>query len=135
MPHTDGPLFLPIISTITCGSYTVLNFFEREVTTPYDCQPQNQNDTEPLQREHLRREINLKMLLEPRSLLILKDQLYNNYLHGIDEVKQDVLCDKICNYENCERVHKIGSILQRGTRISLTIRHVPKTTTMKLKFC
>nr|XP_036225655.1 alpha-ketoglutarate-dependent dioxygenase alkB homolog 6 isoform X5 [Bactrocera oleae] len=118
MPHTDGPLFHPIISTITCGSYT-----------------KNDNDTEPLQREYLTREINFKMLLEPRSLLILKDELYNNYLHGIDEVKQDVLCDKICNYENCERVHKVGSILKRGIRISLTIRHVPKTTTMKLKFC
>ncbi|XP_014086463.1 alpha-ketoglutarate-dependent dioxygenase alkB homolog 6 isoform X2 [Bactrocera oleae] len=138
MPHTDGPLFHPIISTITCGSYTVLNFFARKVSKSNDNQShlqKNDNDTEPLQREYLTREINFKMLLEPRSLLILKDELYNNYLHGIDEVKQDVLCDKICNYENCERVHKVGSILKRGIRISLTIRHVPKTTTMKLKFC
>ncbi|XP_039952858.1 alpha-ketoglutarate-dependent dioxygenase alkB homolog 6 [Bactrocera neohumeralis] len=138
MPHTDGPLFHPIITTITCGSYTVLNFIERNVTRSNDKQcrlHKYNNDAESLQQESLTREINFKMLLEPRSLLILKDELYNNYLHGIDEVKQDVLCDKICNYENCERVHKMGSILKRGIRISLTIRHVPKTTTMKLKFC
>ncbi|XP_011178335.1 alpha-ketoglutarate-dependent dioxygenase alkB homolog 6 [Zeugodacus cucurbitae] len=138
MPHTDGPLFHPIISTISCGSYTVLNFFEREVAKLDGYQAhlkRNKNDAEPPQQECLKREINFKILLEPRSLLILKDQLYNNYLHGIDEFKQDILCDKICNYENLEMVHKIGSILQRDTRISLTIRHVPKTTTMKLKFC
>ncbi|XP_053961144.1 alpha-ketoglutarate-dependent dioxygenase alkB homolog 6 [Anastrepha ludens] len=123
MPHTDGPLFYPVISTITSGSHTVLDFIERE-----------KDASNNLHSLGFARKVIFKILLEPRSLLILKDSLYTDYLHSINEVKQDVLCDRIFNYKSCETVHKIGDILQRGTRISLTIRYVPKTTKMKLKF-
>ncbi|CAD6998477.1 unnamed protein product [Ceratitis capitata] len=138
MPHTDGPLFHPTISTITCGSYTVLEFIDGRVNTldHTETGPQEEtNNIESFQPESSPRETAFKILLEPRSLLILKDSLYRDYLHAINEFKEDTLCDKICNYENCETTHKMGDILKRGTRISLTIRHVPKTTKMKLKFC
>ncbi|XP_011293094.1 alpha-ketoglutarate-dependent dioxygenase alkB homolog 6 isoform X2 [Musca domestica] len=126
MPHTDGPLFYPLIMTISCGSHTVLQFSKRENReTSAEC-----NDGE----SSANREVLFKLILEPRSLLILKDELYSEYLHSIDEVESDVLCDRICNYENCETTYKMGDSLLRGTRISLTIRNVPKTTKMKLKF-
>lgn len=32
MPHSDGPLFHPIVSTISCGSHTFLDFYERVET-------------------------------------------------------------------------------------------------------
>ncbi|XP_017475169.1 PREDICTED: alpha-ketoglutarate-dependent dioxygenase alkB homolog 6 [Rhagoletis zephyria] len=132
MPHTDGPLFYPIISTISCGSYTVLEFVKLQKSTSDGTQPDSKHCNSS---NYTQQPENFKLLLEPRSLLILKDSLYSGYMHAISEVKQDVLCDRICNYENCETVHKMGDILQRGTRISLTIRHVPRTTKMKLKFC
>uniref|UniRef100_A0A1A9WM82 Fe2OG dioxygenase domain-containing protein n=1 Tax=Glossina brevipalpis TaxID=37001 RepID=A0A1A9WM82_9MUSC len=132
MPHTDGPLFFPTISTISLGSHTILEFSKRE-----NCL-QNANETEPksstMEMKLDDRKILFKLILEPRSLLILKDSLYNDYLHSINEVEQDTLCDRICNYENCESTYKMGDCLKRSTRISLTIRNVPKTTKMKLKF-
>ncbi|XP_067626299.1 alpha-ketoglutarate-dependent dioxygenase alkB homolog 6 isoform X2 [Eurosta solidaginis] len=136
MPHTDGPLFYPIISTITCGSYTILEFIERDQTNANERYSRtDENKVCKTPPKCYNREVSFKLLLEPRSLVILKDSLYTDYLHAIDEVKQDVLCDRVCNYENCERRHNMGDILQREKRISLTIRHVPKTTKMKLKFC
>ncbi|XP_061401458.1 alpha-ketoglutarate-dependent dioxygenase alkB homolog 6 [Musca vetustissima] len=127
MPHTDGPLFHPLIMTISCGSHTILQFSKRET---HDSSPEGTVE----ENSSGKREVLFKLILEPRSLLILKDDLYSDYLHSIDEVESDVLCDRICNYENCETTYKMGDCLTRGTRISLTIRNVPKTTKMKLKF-
>ncbi|KAI9585280.1 alpha-ketoglutarate-dependent dioxygenase alkB homolog 6 [Glossina fuscipes] len=126
MPHTDGPLFFPTISTISLGSHTILEFSKRDVDE------KDANSAVTIDPD--RRKILFKLILEPRSLLILKDSLYSDYLHSISEVKEDTLCDRICNYENCESTYKMGDCLKRSTRISLTIRNVPKTTKMKLKF-
>ncbi|EDW63936.1 alpha-ketoglutarate-dependent dioxygenase alkB homolog 6 isoform X1 [Drosophila virilis] len=118
LPHTDGPLFYPIISTISCGAHTVLEFTKRETTG------------------EAAGEVLFKLLLEPRSLLILKDTLYSDYMHAISEINEDTLCDRICNYNLCENTYKIGDhLVRRAPRISLTIRNVPKTSKMKLKFC
>ncbi|SPP79260.1 alpha-ketoglutarate-dependent dioxygenase alkB homolog 6 [Drosophila guanche] len=122
LPHTDGPLFYPIISTISCGAHTVLEFAKRQV--------------EGEAGDQACREVLFKLLLEPRSLLILKDTLYSDYLHSIGEINEDVLCDRICNYDLCETTYKMGDhLVRRAPRISLTIRNVPKTSKMKLKFC
>lgn len=69
------------------------------------------------------------LLLEPCSLLILKDDMYNVYLHGIKETDQDAFnIDKIANYEHLASFKNTdaGSTLNRETRVSLTIRYVPK---------
>ncbi|KAH8328089.1 hypothetical protein KR067_003901 [Drosophila pandora] len=129
LPHTDGPLFYPIISTISCGSHTVLEFAKREGAGD---DPESKDSDTPSPA----REVIFKLLLEPRSLLILKDSLYSEYLHSIAETNEDVLCDRIANYDLCENTYKIGDHLpRRSPRISLTIRNVPKTSKMKLKFC
>lgn len=67
------------------------------------------------------------LLLEPRSLLILKDEVYEHFLHGIENISQDTLSQKILNLENCDGKVS-GQVLERSTRVSLTIRYVPKTT-------
>ena len=61
---------------------------------------------------------------------MLKDEMYTKYLHGIEEITEDEISEKICNLTNCDTV---GTKLPRTTRISLTIRHVPKTSKMKLR--
>lgn len=121
MAHTDGPLFHPVISTISLGSHTVL---EIKSLTGY----LQENTFQSLATS------NFKFLLEPCSLLILREELYNNYLHGISEIGKDIIREDICNLSQCAGKYQIGSTLKRNTRISLTIRHVPKTTKMKLNF-
>lgn len=76
-----------------------------------------------------------KLLLEPRSLLILQKDLYHDYLHSIDGRDTDIIttCD-IKNLKMCSKAYTEGQILKRSTRLSLTIRHVPKTSKLKLKF-
>ena len=59
--------------------------------------------------------------------------MYRRYLHGIAERTEDIISDRICNFGCLETPMKLGDILKRTTRVSLTIRHVPKTLKVKLK--
>lgn len=111
MPHTDGPLFHPIITTINCGSHTILEL-------------KASNESEVNKR--------FKLLLEPTSLLILSDQLYTDYLHSICEIDSDEINEDIANLDSSMNQYEIGQMLKRSTRISVTIRNVPKV--CKLKF-
>ncbi|KAK0090224.1 hypothetical protein PV325_002294 [Microctonus aethiopoides] len=119
MGHTDGPLFHPIVTTISCGSHTILEFTKRL-------------DTDEEQRQ-IKPEFSI--LLERKSLLVLQENLYHNYLHSISEKKIDAISSNdICNIGLCSNNYTDGELIQRGTRLSLTIRHVPKTSKLKLKF-
>ena len=70
--------------------------------------------------------------LEPRSLLILKDDLYTKYLHGIEDLEVDRV--EGVEFSNAERVKNIpNEDIKRGVRISLTIRNVLKTSNFKIK--
>ncbi|XP_077302648.1 putative RNA/DNA demethylase ALKBH6 isoform X2 [Arctopsyche grandis] len=114
MPHTDGPLFYPTITTVSCGSHTVIHFTKK-----------TENQTENEEKHSI--------LLEKRSLLIVQDDFYENYLHGIDDVTADSVSQDLANFHKCSESYEIGQTLKRQTRISLTIRHVPKTTRIKIK--
>ncbi|KAF5277423.1 hypothetical protein FQA39_LY06236 [Lamprigera yunnana] len=103
MPHTDGPLFFPTITTISCSSHTVLEF----------CTSEDRKNV-------------CSLLLEPRSLVILKDDMYSKYLHYIKEVACDEITDNCVNLKNCHNKYEVGQVLNRLTRVSLTIRNVPK---------
>ncbi|XP_034187901.1 putative RNA/DNA demethylase ALKBH6 [Osmia lignaria lignaria] len=118
MAHSDGPLFHPIVTTISCGSHTLLEFYKRLDST----QQHEQN-------------LEFSFLLEPRSLLILQGDLYHNYLHSIAEKDTDVVSKlTMKNLSICGEEFSEGQLLKRGVRLSLTIRHVPKTSKLKLKF-
>jgi alkylated DNA repair protein alkB family protein 6 len=104
MPHQDGPLYQPIVATVTLHSHSILNFYPHTSNTPG-----NSDASQP----------EFSVLLEPRSLFVQTDQLYKTYLHGIAEVTED----------NIETLRPINAsptdkILSRGTRISLTYRRV-----------
>lgn len=66
----------------------------------------------------------LSLLLRPRSLLMVQDEMYKHYLHGISSVAMDTLTDRVVNLTMAGG--QVGEMLSRGTRVSLTIRHVPK---------
>ncbi|XP_054272466.1 alpha-ketoglutarate-dependent dioxygenase alkB homolog 6-like [Macrosteles quadrilineatus] len=121
MPHFDGPLFYPTIATISCGSHTILHF-----TKANDFDVVNNPITQDCKR--------ISLLLEPRSLLILQDSMYHDYQHCIDAVDSDVISDSVANLRQTGENFIDGQVLERSTRISLTIRHVPKTSKLKINF-
>ncbi|XP_049872886.1 alpha-ketoglutarate-dependent dioxygenase alkB homolog 6 [Pectinophora gossypiella] len=108
LAHEDGPLFQPAVATLSLGGSCVLRLLDR-ARAPVAA-----------------------LLLEPRSLLVLADDLYTQHLHGIDELHCDLIDDTICNLDLCSDIYVKGSTVPRDTRVSLTIRHVPKTSTFKL---
>lgn len=71
------------------------------------------------------------ILLEPRSLVFVCDDMYKTYLHGISERTVDKISNSIANIEMCAMAQSVEA-LTRTTRVSLTIRHVPKV--LKAKF-
>ncbi|XP_069842727.1 alpha-ketoglutarate-dependent dioxygenase alkB homolog 6 isoform X1 [Dendropsophus ebraccatus] len=116
MPHEDGPLYYPTVTTISLGSHTLLDFY-----VPVNRQSSEEEDQVPMTEEQ--RNV-LSLLLEPRSLFILREDLYKTYLHGIRPLTQDTLDHKVANLDQCRA--QVGETLTRRTRVSLTIRHVPK---------
>uniref|UniRef100_M3ZUL4 Adenosine deaminase tRNA specific 3 n=1 Tax=Xiphophorus maculatus TaxID=8083 RepID=M3ZUL4_XIPMA len=110
MAHEDGPLYHPTVSTISLGSHTLLDFY-RPVCS--------QDGPQTQQNRYL-----LSLLLRPRSLLVLQDDMYRELLHGIQNRNQDLLTDRVANLSAAGA--RPGETLSRGTRVSLTIRHVPK---------
>jgi alkylated DNA repair protein alkB family protein 6 len=54
--------------------------------------------------------------------------MYKVYLHGIKEVQEDkIIPESILNYERLnKKILNSDESIKRDTRVSLTIRHVPK---------
>ncbi|XP_055693427.1 alpha-ketoglutarate-dependent dioxygenase alkB homolog 6 [Lutzomyia longipalpis] len=121
MPHTDGPLFHPVISTISCGSHTILRLQKMAPTSAGN--ESVEDDSQAVQ----------EILVEPRSLLLIKDKAYHEHMHSIEELLEDRIDEAVMNLSLCEKSYSPGTILARSRRISLTIRHVPKTSKMKIK--
>ncbi|XP_066153055.1 alpha-ketoglutarate-dependent dioxygenase alkB homolog 6 [Euwallacea fornicatus] len=109
MPHTDGPLFFPAVTTISCGSHTILEFSENNEKRDKICD----------------------ILLERCSLVIVTDDMYTKYLHSIKETDSDNVAG-CANLDNCTVKYPLNEQLKRETRVSLTIRHVPKVLKIKL---
>ncbi|XP_064437493.1 alpha-ketoglutarate-dependent dioxygenase alkB homolog 6 isoform X12 [Mirounga angustirostris] len=67
------------------------------------------------------------LLLEPRSLLVLRGTAYTRLLHGIAAARVDALDATSLppNAAACPSARP-GASLVRGTRVSLTIRRVPR---------
>ncbi|XP_075393404.1 putative RNA/DNA demethylase ALKBH6 isoform X4 [Tenrec ecaudatus] len=117
MPHEDGPLYYPTISTISLGSHTVLDLY----------QPRQAEGDDALEQPRPPPRPTTSLLLEPRSLLVLRGSAYTCLLHGIAATHVDVLDGASLppNSPACPLAQP-GALLTRGTRVSLTIRRVPR---------
>lgn len=113
MSHVDGPLFSPLIATLNLGSGCTLNFKTRDP------------DTDSLVDQ-------FSLFLEEGSLLVQSGEVYENYLHGIEEVDEDVIGQEVANLHHCPWLN-VGDTVRRDTRISLTIRNVPKVSKFQLR--
>nr|XP_022903801.1 alpha-ketoglutarate-dependent dioxygenase alkB homolog 6 [Onthophagus taurus] len=111
MPHLDGSLFYPTITTITCGSHGILEFLDDYYGSRI-----------PI----------CSLLLERYSLVILQGEMYGKYLHCINEVEEDVITEEVVNLKKCGEIFSVGQKLKRETRVSLTIRNVPKVAKLDL---
>lgn len=114
MPHEDGPLYHPTVTTLNLGSHALLDFY-----APVGEAPQTEESR-----------FLFSLLVQPRSLLILQDEMYQRLLHGIRPRQQDALSQAVLNLPAAGA--QPGETLSRGTRVSLTIRHVPKVMKAKL---
>ena len=111
MPHEDGPFFYPVIVNITLGSHTMLELSRKPAA--------GEESDGGTSRERI-----CKVLLQPNSLMVMRDDLYS-CLHGIDELTEDVVDESVLNADTCGV--SLGTVLQRGTRVSLTIRSAMKS--------
>lgn len=75
----------------------------------------------------------LSLLLEPYSLVVLQNDMYKKYLHGIAMSQEDSVSERVVNCSHLSTPVALGEVLKRSTRVSLTIRHVPKTLKLKLR--
>ena len=103
-------MYHPTIATVNLGSHTILNYYKV-------------GDE--------KKEVAFTLYLQPRSLLVQQDSMYTSYLHGIEEKDEDYLDEQVANLSNVD-VSATTQPIKRGTRVSLTIRHVLKTTNMKI---
>lgn len=111
-PHQDGPAYYPTVATISLGSHCILNIYKYNEDKVIS--------TEPI----------LRILQEPKSLLIVKSKNYTDHLHGIEEVESDhVSSDSVSNWGLLNQQQE--GTLRRQTRVSLTFRHVEKTIKIK----
>eukprot|EP00127_Corallochytrium_limacisporum_P001947 Clim_evm102s88 gene=Clim_evmTU102s88 len=110
LPHEDGPIFSPTICTISLGSSTVIEYVRKSASM--DGHVVGTKDW-------------CALLLEPRSLVIVMGEAYTTCLHGIRPLERDQMDSRISNLSMTDA--KSGDVLERKTRISMTIRHAPKT--------
>ncbi|OON15554.1 oxidoreductase, 2OG-Fe(II) oxygenase family protein, partial [Opisthorchis viverrini] len=132
-PHHDGPLYFPVVATLNLGSYGILDFYR-----PLDDNDANEDSQST---SYASRYIG-SALLQPRSLNVVTDKLYTHYMHGIECSSTDFICTsdnidlcalsdeihraRIVNLDACgPGVVPHTGMLNRDTRISVTIRYVP----------
>ncbi|KAF9112765.1 hypothetical protein BGX27_002851 [Mortierella sp. AM989] len=137
MPHKDGPAYLPTVATVSLSSHCVLEFYK----VPEEEGEKGNQDREVLSGSpsttEEKQEPVFSLLVQPRSLLVLKEDVYNKYMHGIREITVDDLRKgNIVNITEAlpEGVVESNALLERGTRISLTFRIVQKTLSSKKIF-
>lgn len=112
----DGPAYHPVVCTVSLGGSLCLNLHRATRDNDND----NDNDTpDPVPA--------VRILQEPRSLLVITGELYTDYLHGIEDVARDLDLGPgtVANW------HLLGSdepfrdgCNDRGARTSLTYRDV-----------
>ncbi|KAI1752925.1 hypothetical protein F4782DRAFT_106344 [Xylaria castorea] len=109
MAHKDGAAYHPVVCTVSLGASICLNIHEMKGNGTLNNNPV------------------WRILQEPRSLLITTADLYTDYLHGIDDIMEDVELSEetIANWSLLRPSSTFhGGRNLRQTRTSLTYRDV-----------
>ncbi|KAJ5294603.1 hypothetical protein PENANT_c006G01538 [Penicillium antarcticum] len=124
MPHEDGAAYYPLVATVSLGAPIVFDIYEK-----HGIEGPGTGAAETIRRPKPK----YRILQERRSLLITRDKLYTDFLHGIAEVTrdEDLGPDFVCNWNLLrEKAVYRGGWYERQTRISLTYRDVLHVTKM-----
>uniref|UniRef100_A0A7S2RZS8 Fe2OG dioxygenase domain-containing protein n=1 Tax=Mucochytrium quahogii TaxID=96639 RepID=A0A7S2RZS8_9STRA len=103
--HTDGCAYLPLVACLSLGSPALISFRERLATHEIGTR-------EP--------KLLCQLLLQPKSLIVFKADAYEYALHEICPTFSETLTENVANLDEC--CGKKGAIIERGTRISVTMR-------------
>ena len=121
-PHNDGPIFEARVAIVSLGTPAVLHFWpvpknDAGVSVGSGWRAIS-GDVEPA----------CSVLLQPRSLLVFSAEAYTHMLHGIRPASTDVLGPTVCNLGMCHSPAglAVGEVIERGRRLSLTVRRVVK---------
>ncbi|KAB1222300.1 hypothetical protein CJ030_MR2G016181 [Morella rubra] len=153
--HQDGPAYFPVVAILSLGSPVIMNFTPHSrfrLCTDHDKDNDTSGGTSRVGKDKwLHGHQPFSILLMPRSLLIFKDEVYSDYLHGI-EANEEQLHDGAVNEiealkHSAEDLARLGSeggveeirkdlktIHRTTTRISLTCRSVLKVHKKLFKF-
>ena len=89
MPHEDGPSYHPVVATISLGSHAVFHYYPYKASSQDSLNPSAESNGSPPSGRSISPHPVLTVLLEPRSLIITRGELYTGHLHGIEEVGED----------------------------------------------
>ncbi|KAL2826845.1 hypothetical protein BDW59DRAFT_144799 [Aspergillus cavernicola] len=121
MPHEDGGAYYPLVATVSLGAGIVLDLYDKEI--------RDGGDEDDCGGGGGGRRPKFRILQERRSLLVTRDRIYRDYLHGIEERERDegLSADSICNWDLLREPERYqAGWYTRETRISLTYRDVLK---------
>ncbi|KAF1924002.1 uncharacterized protein M421DRAFT_104050 [Didymella exigua CBS 183.55] len=121
MPHEDGKAYASVVATVSLGGTVCLTLTAK---------PGSEEDDEK-KASAKEWKLPIRILQEPRSLLITTGEAYESLLHGVDavEVDEELNVDTIANWDllsDRTTIEAAGGRNLRGTRISLTYRDVLK---------
>lgn len=111
MPHKDGGAYYPVVCTVSLGGSLCLEIFGTKEDGSREAKPR------------------WKIFQESRSLLITTGEIYADFMHGIDNVTEDVDLgpDTVANWDLLRAPQDIkDGRSERRTRTSLTYRDVLK---------
>lgn len=104
MAHEDGPLYISHVAILSLQSALMMEIYEKPFA-----------DKKKL----------FSLYLEPRSLLVFREDVYKRHLHSIEERMTDNLDDDVANLHLLNTSRR-GEVEREHTRVSLTIRVVKK---------
>ncbi|KAJ3537121.1 hypothetical protein NM688_g6734 [Phlebia brevispora] len=151
MPHEDGPSYYPVVATLSLGSHAVFHYYRYKPEDEDDDPPAHISDAEVPKGRSIDPLPILSVLLEPRSLVITRSELYTAHLHGIDDITEDAFPassssvfagdprhPRLANESQLRggeyrQVVAAGGTLKRGVRYSLTCRDVERVVNLNTR--
>lgn len=123
-PHLDGPVYFPRAAIVSLGSHCIFDFYprydldedERGFSWDRDKEVPAGPDMPPALKP------SMSLLLEPGSLLVFSGDAFIHHRHGISAVESDEIGPQVRNAKDIGL--SVGDTLNRGRRVSLTIRHL-----------
>jgi hypothetical protein len=132
LPHTDGPMYAPRTATLSLGREcpVLLTFTPRrqkEVKEEESANKKDSHDANGVDDDMK----SIELVLHPESLVIFQDDLYTNYCHGIEMIRNKCLNAMEDDDDDVVEVTSIQCLnappntrIVRGSRrMSLTFRH------------